>query len=88
MVLLFPIVSVIGYCGLAFAIGRNLLPSTRPVLATMSGGLLVAVVQLVPIVGWLVLVVLWNVALGAVIMSGFGISSDWLSAKAAGQFAR
>ncbi len=87
MVLLFPIVSVIGYCGLAFAIGRNLLPSTRPLLATVCGGVLVAAVQLVPIVGWLVLVVLWNVALGAAIMSGFGISSDWLSAKAAGQFA-
>ena len=88
MVLLFPIVSVIGYCGIAFAIGRNLLPRTRPLLATMSGGVLVAAVQLVPIVGWLVLVVLWNVALGAAIMSGFGISSDWLGAKAAGQFAR
>jgi len=88
MVLLFPIVSAIGYCGLAFAIGRNLLPSTRPLLATVSGGILVAAVQLVPIVGWLVLVVLGNVALGAAIMRGFGISSDWLSAKAAGQFAR
>lgn len=88
MVLLFPIVSVIGYCGLAFAIGRNFLSSTRPLLATMSGGVLVTAVQIVPIVGWLVLVVLWNVALGAAIMSGFGISSDWLSEKAAGQFAR
>ena len=85
---LFLIVSAIGYCGLAFAIGRNLLPRSRPLLATMFGGLLVGAVELIPIVGWLALIVLWSVAIGAAIMSGFGSSADWLSSRTAGQLTR
>ena len=87
MALLSLAVSAIGYCGVAFAIGRNLLPKMRPVLATIFAGVLLAAVQVIPIIGWLVLAVLWNVALGAAIISGFGTSTDWLKDRAAGQFA-
>ena len=85
---LFLVVSAIGYCGLTFAVGRNLLPKSRPLLATMFGALLVGAVELIPIVGWLVLSVLWSVAIGAAIMSGFGSSADWLSSRTAGQLTR
>ncbi len=82
------IVSAIGYCGLAFVIGRNPLPRSRPLLATVFGGLLVGTVELIPIIGWLVLIVLWSVAIGAAILSGFGNSADWLSSRTAGQLTR
>ena len=85
---LFLVVSAIGFCGLAFAVGRNLLPRSRPLLATMFGGLLLGAIELIPLVGWLVLVVLWNVAIGTAIMSGFGSSANWLGSRTAGQLAR
>ena len=88
LVLLFLIISAIGYCGVAFAVGRNLLPRMRPLLASMLAGVLLAAVQLVPIIGWLLLAVMWNVAIGAAIMSGFGSSPDWLKDRATGQFAQ
>ena len=88
LVLLFLIVSAIGYCGVAFTIGRNLLPRMSPLPASILAGVLLATIQLIPIIGWLLLAVMWNVALGAAIMSGFGSSPDWLKDRAAGQFAQ
>ena len=79
--------SVTGYAGLAFGIGRNLLGRLRPFPATLIASLALACLQAIPVVGWSVLVVLWNVAVGAAVMSGFGTSRDWLARRAQGRLA-
>ena len=82
IVLLFLIVSVVGFCGMTFGIGRNLFAGLKPLPATLLAGALVVAVQLIPVVGWLVMVVLWNVAIGAAVLSGFGTDTNWLTARA------
>ena len=82
IVLLFLVVSIVGFCGMTYGIGRNLFAGLKPLSATLLAGALVIVVQLIPVVGWLVMVVLWNVAIGAAVLSGFGTSPNWLTARA------
>jgi len=53
-------------------------------LATMFAAAVTIVIQMVPLVGWLTLLVIWNVAVGAAIMSGFGKTADWLAMRAEG----
>ena len=85
LLLLFVVLSVVGYCGVMFGIGRNLFSRPNPFLATMLAAALTIVIQLVPLVGWLTLLVIWNVAVGAAIMSGFGKAPDWLATRAEGR---
>ena len=85
IMLVFLAVSVVGYCGVTFWVGRNLFASWSPLGATVGASLLLVVLQLIPVVGWLVMFVLWNIAIGAAVLSGFGTSRDWLSARADGQ---
>ena len=82
VVLLFLVVSVVGFCGMTYGIGRNLFAGLKPLPATLLAGALVILVQLIPVVGWLVMVVLWNVAIGAAVLSGFGTATDWLTTRA------
>ena len=86
VLVVFLVVSATGYCGLAFGIGRNLLPRLRPILATLAASVLMIGIQIIPLIGWFVLVMLWNIAVGAAILSGFGTSSDWLAKRATGRF--
>lgn len=81
----FSVLSVVGYAGLALGIGRNLLPGLNSLPATLVASLVLACAQAVPIVGWSVMVVLWNVAVGATVLSGFGSSSDWLAQRTEGR---
>ena len=82
LVLFFLVLSAVGYVGLIFGIGRNLFGGLKPLLATMLAATVTIVVQMVPLVGWLTLLVIWNVAVGAAIMSGFGKDPDWLVVRA------
>lgn len=82
IVLLFLVVSIVGFCGMTYGIGRNLFAGLKPLPATLLAATLVIAVQLIPVVGWLVMVVLWNVAIGAAVLSGFGTSTNWLTARA------
>ena len=82
IVLLFLVVSIVGFCGMTYGIGRNLFAGIKPLPATLLAGAIVIAVQLIPVVGWLVMVVLWNVAIGAAVLSGFGTDTDWLTARA------
>ncbi len=79
------LLSAVGYSGLSFGIGRNVLPGWRRVPSTLAAAMLVLCIQAIPVVGWSVLVVLWNVAVGAAVMSGFGASRDWLAQRADGR---
>ncbi len=80
----FFVLSAVGYCGMAYGAGRNLFGRFKPFTSAAAGGALIIFVQLLPVVGWLVMAVLWNVAIGAAVLSGFGTSSDWLTARAEG----
>ena len=82
MLLAFLTVSVVGYCGLSFGIGRNLFSRLKPLAAVQLAAAIIVLVQIIPVVGWLVMVVLWNIAIGIVVMSGFGTSPDWLTTRA------
>ena len=88
MLLMFFILSAVGYCGMAYGTGRNLFGRFKPVTSAVVGAALIVFVQLLPVVGWLVMVVLWNVAIGAAVMSGFGTSTDWLTARTEGRALR
>lgn len=82
--LLLSVVSVVGYSGLTYGVGRNLFPHLSPLAATVFAGLLLVAAQLIPFVGWLVLPVVWNIAIGSAVLSGFGTSPDWLTERAYG----
>ena len=84
MILVFFVFSVVGYCGVTFWIGRNLFSGRGQLTATIAAATLIIVLQLVPIIGWLVALVLWNIAIGAAVLSGFGASTNWLVSKAGG----
>ncbi len=85
LLLFFVVVSAVGYCGLLFGIGRNLFGRLKPLWATMLAATVTIVIQMVPLVGWLTLLVIWNVAVGAAILSGFGKAPDWLATRAEGR---
>ena len=85
LLLLFVVLSAVGYCGVMFGIGRNLFGGLKPFLATMLAALVTIVLQMLPLVGCLTLLVIWNVAVGAAIMSGFGKDPDWLAMRAEGR---
>ena len=85
IVLVFVVVSVVGFSGMTYGIGRNLFASLKPLLAAQAAAAVIIAIQLVPIVGWLVMVVLWNVGIGAAVLSGFGSATDWLTARAEGR---
>lgn len=84
MILVFFVLSVVGYCGVTYWIGRNLFSGRAQLAATIAAATLIIVLQLVPVIGWLVALVLWNIAIGAAVLSGFGTSPDWLVSKAGG----
>lgn len=81
----FVVVSVVGYCGLTYGIGRNLLSKIHPMTATMLAATLIILIQAIPLIGWSVMLVIWNVAIGSAVMSGFGTSSDWLAVRLEGR---
>lgn len=72
------VLSAAGYCGLSYLVGRNLFGRLAPLAATSAGAVLVISIQLVPVLGWLVMAVLWSTAIGSVVLSGVGTSTDWL----------
>lgn len=78
------VVSAVGYCGVTYGVGRNLYPGLPPVWSTGAASLLVLIVQAIPVVGQLVLLVVWNVAIGAAVLSGFGTAPDWLRIRLSG----
>ncbi len=84
IVFLLVLVSVVGYSGLTYGIGRNLFPHLKPLTASLLAGLLVVVIQMIPIIGWLVLLLVWNIAIGSAVLSGFGTSVNWLAARTQG----
>ena len=75
------IAMVAGYTGLSFALGRRISRSSGALGMTMIGGLVIAAIQMVPIIGWAVLLFCALLALGGCILSGFGSGPNWFQQR-------
>lgn len=82
VIAVFALLSVVGYSGITYRIGGNLFPRLSPVVATQSAAALLIAIQLVPVIGWLILLAVWSIAVGAAVLSGLGTSPDWLARRA------
>lgn len=82
------VLTVVGYCGLTFGIGRNLFGRFKPLTATLMATAMIVFIQMIPGIGWLMMAIVWNIAIGAAVMSGFGTSTDWLAIRADGDALR
>jgi hypothetical protein len=69
---------VVGYTGISYWVGRGMLSSSGAMAATLLGAVLVTVLQLIPLVGWMAFFVFSLMAMGAALLSGFGLSTEWL----------
>ena len=74
---------LLGFAGLSLALGWKLgdgfhKPIASPLIAVLIGGLALSVVGLVPFLGGMVDCVLRLFGLGAVFITGFGASADWI----------
>lgn len=67
---------ILGYASIALIVGEKLLNGDNPVAAMALGALIVGVSTMIPILGWLLSLALFIVALGAVITTHFGTVSS------------
>lgn len=72
---------VTGYAGLSLLVGQRIGRNSRALGMTMGGALVIAAIQVVPILGWMVFVFCVCIALGGCILSGFGTSPNWLEQR-------
>jgi hypothetical protein len=80
---IFVVAKFLGFAGLSLAIGWKLgdavqKPISSPLIAVLIGGLALSVLGLVPFLGSSVDWVLRLFGLGAVFITGFGASTDWI----------
>ncbi len=73
---------VVGYAGISYWVGHGLASRAGPLVAVLLGAVLVTILQPIPIVGWLAGFIFFMMALGVPLLSGFGTSPDWLTARA------
>ena len=83
--LLFIAISIVGYCGVSYWVGRSILRNSSALAAAFTGALLITFIQLIPVIGWMVCFVFWNIAIGSTVLSGFGTSTDWLMSRTESQ---
>ena len=76
--LFFIVLSIVGYCGVSYWVGRGILPNAGVLGAACTGALLITFIQFIPVIGWFVMFAFWNIAIGSAVLSGFGTSVDWL----------
>jgi len=79
--LLFIAISIVGYCGVSYWVGRSILRNSSALAAAFTGAVLITFIQLIPVIGWMVCFVFWNIAIGSTVLSGFGTSTDWLMSR-------
>lgn len=69
---------IVGYAGISYWVGRGMLPRVNPVLAAFLGAVLVTILQMIPVVGWIMGFIFSMMALGIPVASGFGTAVDWM----------
>jgi hypothetical protein len=72
---------IAGYAGLSFALGSRISRRASALGMTMVGALVIAAIQVVPIVGWAVFVFCACLAIGGTVLSGFGSGPDWFQQR-------
>ncbi len=77
-VLILFVLLVVGYAGISYWVGRGMLPRVSPVLAAFLGGILVTILQMIPVVGWIMGFIFSIMALGIPVTSGFGTAVNWM----------
>ena len=75
------VLAVVGYAGISYWVGRGLASRAAPLLAVLLGAVLITILQPIPIVGWLIGFIFFMISLGVPLLSGFGTSPDWLTAR-------
>lgn len=75
IMLLYGAAIIMGYTAIAQIVGENVLRGSNPIIALALGVLLVGVLTMVPVLGWLLALVLFIIALGAVLTTRFGTFS-------------
>lgn len=76
------ILAATGYAGMSYIVGRKFSSTASVPGAILMGGFAIMLLQVIPILGWLLWFVLFQIAVGAAVLSGFGTSIDWLFARA------
>jgi hypothetical protein len=82
-------IKIMGRTGVGLAVGRKVgvgfnHPISSTISAVLVGALIIGFIQLIPLLGSLVALVLGMFGFGAVIMTGFGASSNWFANRRAG----
>ena len=77
LMLILLLLMVLGYTGLSLVFGSRMATSWRPFAQMLIGALVIAVVQLVPFVGWVAGMAFCAAAVGAAALSGMGTSTEW-----------
>jgi len=85
-----PLIYFYGYVGVARWLGRRLIEATHivqqsPIAQVLIGVLVIGIIGFIPIIGWLVLIAVFLIGLGAVILSKFGTGRPWFRERAATQ---
>lgn len=75
------VLAATGYAGISFIMGRRLSARASVQGAILMGGFAVMLLQVIPILGWMLWFVLFQMAVGAAVLSGGGTSVDWLFAR-------
>ncbi|MBV8207434.1 MAG: hypothetical protein JO041_11630 [Acidobacteria bacterium] len=81
LALLLLLALVAGYTGLSFAVGRRVAGRSSPLGFTMIGALVIAAIQVIPVLGWLAILFFAWLALGGCILSGFGAAPNWFERR-------
>lgn len=81
---------LVGRAGVGLAVGRRVgvglnHPISSTVLAVIVGVVIIGFIHLIPFAGGIVAFILELLGFGAVIMTGFGASSDWFSRRYGGK---
>lgn len=75
------ITGALGYAGLCRWLGGKLVRGDRPLKSVLVGTALLTLLQLVPILGLLIFLLLCLLTPGAGVFSGFGQAPDWLRVR-------
>lgn len=75
IIFLFGAAGIMGYTAIAQIVGEKVLGDTNPIVTLTLGVLFVGLMTMVPVLGWLLSLLLFIVAVGAVLTTRFGTVS-------------
>ena len=75
------VLAATGYAGISYVLGRRFSATASVPGAILMGGFGIMLLQVIPILGWMLWFVLFQIAVGATVLSGGGTSVDWLFAR-------